>query len=293
MSYRRNELPRRRTRSAVGLSLLVSLLGVLGSLGAPTSQAATLPTLTLSLSPGAISAAGATTQSGAVNVVVTAAKGLHEPTAVLVLLKPGVTPEELTTYLAATKAAARDPNLVARYGSLVTDVETSAGGSSEVQTTLQAGTYVALDIAGSNAASWPHTSFAVKTATSPVALPAAQATESSIEFGFRGPSTLHDGQLVRFENEGFLVHMNIGIPVKSRKAAKRLVKALHTGNEKAAGKLFAGAPVTFVGPISTGGFQQEVITAAPGWYVQTCFMQTEDGRTHTLLGMERIIKIAK
>ena len=40
-------------------------------------------------------------------------------------------------------------------------------------------------------------------------------------------------------------------------------------------------------------FQQETISAKPGWYVQACFMETQDGRSHTLLGMERIFKITK
>ncbi len=39
--------------------------------------------------------------------------------------------------------------------------------------------------------------------------------------------------------------------------------------------------------------QEETITAKPGIYVQVCFMQTQDGRDHTRLGMERIIKITK
>ena len=49
----------------------------------------------------------------------------------------------------------------------------------------------------------------------------------------------------------------------------------------------------FYGPISHGAFMQETITAKPGIYVQVCFMETQDGRDHTLLGMERIIKITK
>jgi hypothetical protein len=54
---------------------------------------------------------------------------------------------------------------------------------------------------------------------------------------------LHDGELVRFENEGFLV--------------------------------------------------QETITAKPGIYVEVCFMDVQDARSHSQLGMERIIKIVK
>ena len=42
---------------------------------------------------------------------------------------------------------------------------------------------------------------------SPAALPAAAATQTAIEFGFRGPAVLHDGTMVRAQNHGYLVHM--------------------------------------------------------------------------------------
>jgi hypothetical protein len=135
--------------------------------------------------------------------------------------------------------------------------------------------------------------FTVTASASPATLPTPQATVRSIEFAFRGPSTLHDGELVRFENEGFLVHMDIAFPVKSQKTAKQAVKDLLQGNEKALEKLVVGAPVGFQGPVSHEAFQQETITAKPGWYVQACFMETQDGRDHTRLGMERVFKIVR
>jgi hypothetical protein len=39
--------------------------------------------------------------------------------------------------------------------------------------------------------------------------------------------------------------------------------------------------------------QQAVLDVKPGWYVQACFMDTQDGREHTTLGMERVIRVAK
>jgi hypothetical protein len=45
------------------------------------------------------------------------------------------------------------------------------------------------------------------------------------------------------------------------------------------------------GPISWQAYQQQVLTIPPGTYVLACFMQTEDGRDHTMLGMERVIKV--
>jgi hypothetical protein len=50
---------------------------------------------------------------------------------------------------------------------------------------------------------------------------------------------------------------------------------------------------TFAGPLSSGAFQQEVITARPGLYIQVCFMNTQDGREHTQLGMARMFRIVK
>jgi hypothetical protein len=87
--------------------------------------------------------------------------------------------------------------------------------------------------------------------------------------------------------------MDVAARVKSMKAAKLAVRDLKSGNEKGLGKLIAGPPVTFQGPVAHGGYQQETISAKPGIYVQVCFMQTQDGRDHALLGMERIIKIVK
>ena len=158
---------------------------------------------------------------------------------------------------------------------------------------LTPGEYVALNAEGENSSKWAHSNFAVAGIAAPAALPAAQATERTIEFAFKGPSVLKVGEVVRFENEGYLVHMDLGFPVKSKMAASKVVNGLLTGREKGLEKLVAGPPASFAGPLSPGAFQQETITATPGWYVQVCFMPTQDGRPHTRLGMERIIKIVK
>jgi hypothetical protein len=39
--------------------------------------------------------------------------------------------------------------------------------------------------------------------------------------------------------------------------------------------------------------QQTVLKAKPGWYVEACFMDTQDGREHVQLGMERLVHIVK
>lgn len=271
--------------------LTASLLAVVSLMAVASAQASTLPTVSLSLTGSSITVGGGPIKSGGVNVVTTVT-GVKEATAILFLLKPGVTFEEVENAKQSSGSAGKDPNFTSKYGSIVFSAEVRPGHSWEAQTYLQPGQYVAL-IPGEGKGSKAHATFTVTAAASPAALPTPQATVRSIEFGFRGPSTLHDGELVRFENEGFLVHMDIAFPVKSRSAAKQVVNDLLTGKEKGIEKLAAGEPITFAPPISHEALEQETITAKPGWYVQACFMETQDGRDHTRLGMERIIKIIK
>jgi hypothetical protein len=278
----------RRDGSVLRGALLVCLLAVLSLLSADAAQASSLPTMTLTLTKSSITVGGAT-QSGAVNVVSTET-GVKEASVILFQLKPGASFEVVE---AAIKKAHGDTNVTSQYGAIVFDAEVPPHGSSEVQTSLQPGQYVAVLPGGEGKGSKAHADFTVSAAAAPVALPTPQATIRSIEFGFRGPKTLHDGELVRFENEGFLVHMDIAFPVKSKLAAAKVVKALLTGKEKGLQKLAAGEPFAFAGPVAHEAFQQETITAKPGWYVQACFMETQDGRVHTRLGMERIIKITQ
>jgi hypothetical protein len=270
--------------TAVGLAALGA-----AALATGAAQAATLPTVTATVSPTAITISGAL-QSGAVNISSTGTG--KEPDVTLILLKPGVSVAELYAFLDSNKVT-NEANLVDPYGSIVFDQEAGKGKPSEVQTVLVPGQYVALSGEGEKSVKWPRTSFTIAPSPTPAALPAAQATEKTIDFGFKGPTVLKVGELVRFENEGFLVHMDIAFPVTSKKAAKQVVKALSTGREKGLEKLIAGEPINFAGPVSSGAFQQATIAAKPGWYVQACFMTTQDGRPHTLIGMERIIKIVK
>ncbi|MGO9490568.1 MAG: hypothetical protein ACLQBB_16285 [Solirubrobacteraceae bacterium] len=269
------------------MAVLIGSTAALGAV-APGAGAAGLPTLSVTLGKGSIAVAGSTV-SGGVNVLVTSSKGLKEPAAILFRLGPGVTAAELE---AGIKKASHDPNNADPYGTIVFDAEGVPGGTSEAQTTLSPGNYAALEIEGEGGPKAKAT-FTVTAAPAPAALSAPAAVERTIDFGFKGPTTLHDGELVRFENEGFLVHMDIAFPTKSRSTALLAAHDLLLGREKAIEKLIAGPPVGFYGPLGHGGFQQETITAKPGWYVQACFMQTQDGRDHTLLGMERVIHIVK
>ena len=276
-------------RALVAAALTAGSLFAIGAAPA-ASGAATLPTLNISVTKTSVAVSGSTV-SGAVNVVTTAAKGLKEPAGVLVLLKPGVTVAEFEAFTKSKQFS--DPNNVSKLGAIVFDAEGKPGGTSEAQTVLQPGNYVALNAEGESPGNPPHTTFTVTAAPAPAALPAAQAVEKTIEFGFRGPATLKVGEVVRFENEGFLVHMNIAFPVGGKRAALKAVGLMKAGKEKKVFKLVRGTPFAFYGPLSTGAFQQQTITAKPGWYIQACFMATQDGRAHTMLGMERAFHIVK
>jgi uncharacterized cupredoxin-like copper-binding protein len=272
------------------LSAAAGLIAAASLVVAGSVQAATLPTLSIAINSSSASVSGSL-ESGGVNVAVTDT-GVKEGAVVVALLKPGVSVAEAETFQKEKKAKG-DLNKVSKLASIAFDVEANPGPKSEIQTKLEPGKYIVLVAQGEKGQAMLRTSFTVTAAKSPATLPTPQATIRAIEFGFRGPSTLHDGELVGFEDEGFLVHMDIAFPVKSNKAAKQAVKLLLSGKEKGLEKLFAGPPVTFTGPVSSGAYQQQTITAKPGIYVQACFMNTQDGREHTRLGMERIIKIAK
>ena len=187
----------------------------------------------------------------------------------------------------AVQSAHGDINALTPYGSLFAD--NSAGVPT--QTVLTPGNYVALNITGNgNPGLAP---FTVPQSSSPAALPNAAATETAIEFTFRGPTILHDGTIVRAQNGGYLVHMVIGIGVKNAATGRAVMALLRAGKDGKAMKLASRNFLGLAGPISPGGMQQAVLHAKPGYYVEACFMDTQDGREHTQLGMMRLIRVVK
>ncbi|MGZ4298121.1 MAG: hypothetical protein ACXVE4_12755 [Solirubrobacteraceae bacterium] len=255
--------------------------------GATATAAGTLPTLALTMTGKSITA----TQSvaaGAVNVVSTVSgEAVASPT--LVRLEPGVT---FPQAFAAVGAHNGDPNALDGLATIVANPSTPKG-TSNAQTVLTPGDYVALDTEGDNPQKWPHTNFTVTANTAPASLAKPQATVKAEEFRFTGPSKLHDGQLVRFENDGYLYHMIIALPVKNKAGAKALSTLLLAGNDRKAQKLVTGAPDQWMGTAGHGAMHQQVLNAKPGTYVLACFMGTQDGREHTRLGMVRTIQVVK
>jgi hypothetical protein len=263
--------------------LAVALAGFL-TLGATSLAASSLPTLTLALTKNTVTVGGSEV-SGAVNVVTTVTGEASDDPG-LVLLKPGVSVGQFANVV--SHLGMNSPlDVIDPYGTIVFDGQAAKGQPSTAEVDLAPGTYVALENGNG------HAVFTVTQSASPASLPAPGATVTAIDFGFRGANVLHDGELVRFENTGFLIHMFLFGKLRSAADAKPAEALLLKGKINEAGKKYAVLEGQFAGPLSTGAMQQEVITEPPGVYVILCEMNAQDGRPHFELGMFRTIRIVK
>jgi hypothetical protein len=166
--------------SSVVAACVVGLAGVAGA-----SAASTLPTLNVAVTGKTGIAVSGSKVSGAVSITSTFS-GKGQGSYGLVRLDQGVTFQEA---LRAVQSHHGDPNALTPFGSLFV----SADAPGTVQTVLTPGNYVALNVTGNGPAA-NVAQFTVTQSSSPAALPAATATETSIEFSFKGPKVLHDGR---------------------------------------------------------------------------------------------------
>jgi hypothetical protein len=278
---------KRSVLAAAALSVATAASGLV-LMTASSVAAGTLPTLTLALTKNTITVGGSEV-AGAVNIVSTVTGETSDGPA-LILLKPGVTPAEFGKAVSVLSHGAPF-DAIDPYGSIVFDGTAVAGRPTSVETWLQPGTYVAVENGNG------HAVFTVPPSAAPAGLPGAGAEVDAIDFGFRGSATLHDGELVRFKNDGYLVHMFLFVQAKSLAAAKGAEAVLLSGNaaltKGAAKKYGTGVKGQFAGPLSHAELQQEVINEPPGVYVIFCAMNAQDGREHFQLGMFRTITIVK
>jgi hypothetical protein len=273
------------TAAAVAMSGAAASAAVARPAAPQVWHRAPLPKIIITMTGKKITVSGAL-QSGGVQII---SKVSHEPqgSPTLVRLDPGVS---VPQFLAALPAIAADQNNVDGIGSIVFSPQANEGTSS-AQASLAAGLYVGLDTGGHGGRP-PLTVFTIQKAASPASLPRPQATMASIEFGFHGPGRLHDGELVRFANHGFLVHMIIAVRGRSAAGAREIARLLKAGQDGKAQRLATGFS-SFFNVLSHGAYQQEIISNRPGFWVVACFMDTQDHREHTLLGMERVIHIVR
>jgi hypothetical protein len=250
---------------------------------ASSVAASSLPTLTLAVTKSSVTVGGSEV-SGAVNIATTVT-GEKSDVPALFLLKPGVTPAEFNK-LAGALGSNSPLDAIDPYASIVFN-EQAPEGTSSAETWLQPGTYIAANSGSGEAV------FTVTASATPALLPAPAATVTTVDFAFRGADTLHDGELVRFTNDGYLIHMFAYVPVASVADATKVEALLLAGNPNAAKKYAVGKLGLFAGPLSHAELQQEAITEPPGVYVILCLMNAEDGREHFQLGMFRTITIVK
>ena len=250
-----------------------------------------LPTLTVALKGITGVSVSGSEVSGAVSITATftgkappSGPNSNGPSFGIVRLAPGATIQQAA---GAVNASGGDLNALTPYARLFV----SAAAPATVQTVLTPGNYVALNDTGNGQPGFAP--FTVTQSPSPAALPAAAATQTAIEFAFRGPSVLHDGTIVRSQNHGFLVHMIFLFRAPHESTALQVVGLLKLGQDNQAMQLLGpnSAFVGLLGPASPGAMQQQVLSAPPGYYVEACFMDTQDGREHTQLGMVRLVQI--
>ena len=268
--------------TAVAALAVAAAVGLAGG----ASGAASLPTLTIALNGvKGISVSGSET-SGAVSIASTftgkAPQGPDEgPAFGLVRLKPGVSIQQAAGVVQSHHG---DINALTPYGTLL-----SNGSPASVQTVLTPGNYAALNVSGNGQPGVEP--FTVTASSAPAALPAASATETAREFGFQGPTVLRNGTIVRAQNHGWLVHMIVLVGVRDAPTGQQVMALLRAGKDKQAQKLADQNFVELLGPSSPGAMQQQTLHAKPGYYVEACFMDNQDGREHAGDGMERLVKV--
>jgi hypothetical protein len=270
------------TASAVGGAV------VLGVAGGASGQPSSLPTLNIALAGAKGISVSGSEVSGALNIVTTFSgtvpKGSQASVAIA-RLNPGVT---LQQAFQAVQSHNGDENALTPLGAVIV----AANAPSTVQTVLTPGNYVALNTTSNGLPA--AVEFTVTQSSSPASLPAAKATQTAIEFGFHGPRLLHRGTMVRAQNQGYLVHMIDLIGVRKKAFIPRVMRMLRAGAPQKAFRPFLnGQFVSLLDPASPGAMQQFVLRAKPGFYVEACFMDTQDHREHTQLGMERPVRVVK
>jgi len=246
---------------------------------------AALPVMTFKMNGKSVSVGGSL-KSGAVRIAfIVTGEAMGQPG--LVRIDNGVS---LSQFFAGFAAAGQDPNNLYGLGQIVMSTQANKGTSS-VFVNLTPGRYVALDL-GTSSGRPPFTVFTVSKAKHPAALPKPGATIAAIEFGFRGATVLRQGEMVRWANPGFLVHMIFGIQAPNLATANKIAALLKAGNDNAAQSLAIGF-YGWDGALSHGESFQSVISQPKGFWVIACFMDTQDHREHTVLGMEKVIQIVK
>jgi hypothetical protein len=273
--------------AAAGAVATVSAFALAGGAGAASS----LPALKLTLTgKSGVSISSSSIPSGAVSITATHSGKGGPGSFGIVRLNPN---EPSSTAIAeGFSAVQKSHNNLDALTATGNFLVVSANAPGPVQTVLVPGNYIALNTSGNGGPAFAQ--FTVTKSSSPAALPAASSTQKAIEFGFRGSRVLKNHTTIRAKNGGYLVHMIDLLGVKSKADGRKAIAGLKAGKgQKFFHPLSNGVFISLLNPASPGAVQQQVLNAKPGYYVEACFMNTQDGREHTQLGMERLVRVKK
>ena len=151
------------------------------------------------------------------------------------------------------------------------------------------GNYVALNVSGSGQPGFAP--FTVTQSPSPAALPPAAATQTAIEFAFRG-TVVHDGTTVRAQNNGWLVHMIDLTRVPHAAIGAQVMALLQAGKDNQAFKLLRQPGVRHPARPGLAGSDAAAGPARSARLLRRGLLHGQPGRSRApQFGMLRLVRI--
>jgi len=205
--------------------------------------------------------------------------------AVVVLLKPGVTVEKFT---AEAKKVKDDPTRLYKLATFEMALDLGPKGSHQTTVTLKEGTYVIFDTTNK-----PLQGPVLNVGAGPngASAPTPDATIRMKDFAFSMPSTLDRSGTFRFRNSGASPHFAAALQLKKGAKARDVIDGLKKGDDSVE-KQFAGfsEPLGLVSPGTTNDVRFKF---KRGRYVMVCFFgdKKSKGKEHSQLGMERAFTV--
>lgn len=270
-------------------------LGIVVAVGAVTAAIAgaqgPAPTVAVTASPTSVSVASGSVAAGPTRFEVTR-QGNKDLSVYFLVLLQGTSVEELQQTMRADDRTGGEASLglVSIQGSVsIPASEASRGFTFTLKPNVQ---YVVLsevdeETSGNQAPQRGMTTFTTGAASGATAA-SPDATVRMRGLRFRGAKTLPRRGVVRFRNEDGVPHFALAFPLRPGVSAARFGRLLRSNNERAFGRITAGAPVGLQNIISGGNTvnDQDVRFTRAGRYGLVCFF----GEHHEL-GMYRVVRV--
>lgn len=270
-------------------------LGVLVAVGAVTAAIAgaqqPAPTVAVTASPTSLTVAPGPVAAGPTRFEVTR-QGNKDISVYFLLLLQGTSVEDFQRAIAQDDRTGGEAalGLVSIQGSVsIAAAEASRGFTFTLKPNVQ---YVVLSEAdeessGNQPRQRGMTTFTTGAASGATA-PSPAATVRMRGLRFRGAATLPRRGIVRFRNEDGVPHFALAFPLRPGVSAARFGRVVRSDNERAFGRISAGAPVGLQNIISGGNTanDQDVRFSRAGRYGLVCFFGE-----HHRLGMYRVVRV--